>query len=69
MRYAFSLLFALPGFVLGLLASASEDVAAGNEELVELRRLAQQGDADAQFNLAVMYNIRRGRARKRMRKP
>ena len=48
MPYAFSLLIALPGFVLCLLASGAEDVAAVNEELVELRRLAEQGDAEAQ---------------------
>ena len=56
MPNAFSLLFALPGFVLCMLAFGAVDVAAGTEELVELRRLAEQGDADAQYNLGVMYD-------------
>ena len=56
MPTALSLLLVLPGFVLGLLAYGAEDVAAGNEVLVELRRLAEQGDAQAQSNLGVMYN-------------
>ena len=47
MPNAFILLFALPGFVLCMLAFGAEDVAAGNEVLVELRRLAEQGFADA----------------------
>ena len=51
MPYAFSLLFALPGLVLYTLAFGEVDVAAGNEVLVELRRLAEQGDAKAQNNL------------------
>ena len=55
MPYAFSLLFALPGFVLCMLASGEVDVAAGNEVLVELRRLAEQGDAQAQVSLGVRY--------------
>ena len=60
MSKAFSLLFALPGFVLCMLASGEVDVAAGNEELVELRRLAEQGDAEAQSSLAVMYDTGEG---------
>ena len=56
MPKAFSLLFALPGFVLCMLAFGEVDVAAGNEVLVELRRLAEQGDAKAQFNLGVIYD-------------
>ena len=39
-----------------MLAFGAVDVAAGTEELVELRRLAEQGDADAQFKLGFMYD-------------
>ena len=39
-----------------MLAFGAEETAAGNEELEELRRLAEQGQAEAQFNLAVMYD-------------
>ena len=60
MPYAFSLLFALPGLVLYTLASGEVDFATGNEELVELRRLAEQGDADAQSKLGVMYDTGEG---------
>ena len=60
MPTALSLLLVLPGFVLGLLAYGAEDVAAGNEVLVELRRLAEQGDAQAQSNLGVMYDTGQG---------
>ena len=60
MPYAFSLLFTLPGFVLCMLAFGEVDVAAGNEVLVELRRLVEQGDADAQYSLGAMYAHGRG---------
>ena len=60
MSYAFSLLLALPGFVLCMLASGEVDVAAENEVLVELRRLAEQGDADAQSKLGVIYDSGEG---------
>ena len=60
MPYAFSLLFTLPGFVLCMLAFGEVDVAAGNEVLVELRRLAEQGDADAQSKLGVIYDSGEG---------
>ena len=69
MPYAFSLLFTLPGFVLCMLASGEVDVAAENEELVELRRLAEQGDADAQSKLGVMYDNPARACPKTMPKP
>ena len=56
MPNAFSLLFALPSFLLCMLAFGEVDVVAGNEDLAELRRLAEQGDADAQYNLGVRYD-------------
>ena len=55
MPYALSLIFALPSLVLCMLASGEVDNAAENEAVVELRRLAEQGEADAQFDLGVMY--------------
>ena len=55
MPNALSLLFALPGFVLSMLAFAAEETTAGNEVLVELQRLAEQRGADAQYDLGVMY--------------
>ena len=44
------------------------DVAAGNEVLVELRRLAEQGDAMAQLKLGIKYEGGWG-VRKTMPKP
>ena len=60
MPCAFGILFSLPGFVLCMLAYGEVDVAAENEELEGLRRLAEQDDAEGQFNLGVMYARGRG---------